>query len=178
MADKSTLARPYARAVFELAREARSYAQWSQRLAFAAAAVADADARKLLDDPLRTPRGQVELLLDLCGEPQAEELRNFLRALADNDRLGVLPEIAHAYEALRAEAEGRIEVEVRSAEPIDETTRAALARALEARLQRAVEVANVIDAGLIGGAVIRAGDLVIDGSVHGRLEGLAAALKR
>ena len=124
------------------------------------------------------PPAQVELLLELCGEKDAAEFANFLRMLSDNGRLGVLPEIAAAYEALRAEAEGRIEVEVRSAQPLGDATRAALQSALERRLSRAVTLANVIDPSLIGGAVIRAGDLVIDGSVHGRLQDLAAALKR
>jgi F-type H+-transporting ATPase subunit delta len=178
VADKSTLARPYARAVFELARDSREYEQWSRRLAVAAAAMRNDDVRKLLDDPRRTPVRQVELLLDLCGEPHAPELGNFFRMLADNGRLGVLPEIALAYERLRDEAEGRIVVEVRSAAPLDDTLRESLKAALERRLAREVELANVIDPGLIGGAIIRAGDLVIDGSVHGRLQGLAAALKR
>jgi F-type H+-transporting ATPase subunit delta len=178
MADKGTLARPYARAVFELARDAGAFAPWSQRLALAAGAVQNGDVRRLLEDPRRTPKAQVELLLELCGEPHAPDLSNFLRTLADNGRLGVLPEIAAAFEALRAEAEGRIEVEVRSAQDLDERTRAALKAALERRLERTVELRNVIDPDLIGGAVIRAGDLVIDGSVHGRLEGLAVALKR
>lgn len=178
MADKSTLARPYARAVFELARESNALEQWSQRLAIGAAALRDEQVRRLLDDPRRPPAKQVELLLDLCGERTAPELSNFFRMLADNGRLGVLPEIAAAYEALRDEAEGRIEVEVRSAEPIGEAVHASLKKALERRLSRAVELQNVIDPSLIGGAVIRAGDLVIDGSVHGRLEALATALKR
>ena len=178
MADKSTLARPYARAVFELARESRDFERWSLRLQVAAEAMHNADVRKLLEDPRRTPARQVELMLDLCGEPTAPDLSNFLRTLADNGRLGVLPEIALAYEQLRDEAEGRIEVEVRSAEPLDDALRATLKKALERRLQREVELQNVIDSDLIGGAIIRAGDLVIDGSVHGRLQGLAAALKR
>jgi len=178
VADKSTLARPYARAVFELARESGGYEQWSQRLAIGAAALRNEQVRKLLDDPRRTPAKQVELLLDLCGEPHAADVSNLFRTLADNGRLVVLPEIAAAYETLRDEAEGRIEVEVRSAEPLSEATRASLKRALERRLARAVELENVIDPTVIGGAIIRAGDLVIDGSVHGRLEGLATALKR
>ena len=178
MADKSTLARPYARAVFELARESRSFEQWSQRLGLAAEAMRNDDVRKLLEDPRRTPARQVELMLELCGEPTAPDLSNFFRTLADNGRLRVLPEIELAYEQLRDEAEGRIEVEVRSAAPLDEELRGALKTALERRLEREVELENVIDPGLIGGAIIRAGDLVIDGSVHGRLQGLAAALKR
>ena len=178
MADKSTLARPYARALFQLAREAGNFEQWSQRLAIGAAAMREEKVRKLLDDPRRTLAAQVDLLLDLCGEPRAPELANFFRTLADNGRLGVLPEIAEAYETLRDEAEGRIEVEVRSATPLSDATRASLKSALERRLERSVELENVIDPGLIGGAIIRAGDLVIDGSVHGRLQGLATALKR
>ena len=178
MADKSTLARPYARAVFQLAQESGSFERWSQRLAIGAAALRNEQVRQLLDDPRRTPAAQVELLVDLCGEPGAPDLANFLRLLAVNGRLGVLPEILAAYETLRDEAEGRIEVEVRSAEPISDTVRASLKSALERRLERAVELENVIDPSLIGGAIIRAGDLVIDGSVRGRLQGLATALKR
>jgi len=178
VADKSTLARPYARAVFQLAQESGSFERWSQRLAIGAAALRNEQVRQLLDDPRRTPAAQVELLVDLCGEPGAPDLANFFRLLADNGRLGVLPEIAAAYETLRDEAEGRIEVEVRSAEPISDTVRASLKSALERRLERAVELENVIDPSLIGGAIIRAGDLVIDGSVRGRLQGLATALKR
>ena len=178
MADKSTIARPYARALFQLARDSGTLEQWSQRLEIGAAALRDEQVRKLLDDPRRTTASQVEVLLDLCGEPGAADLANFFRTLADNGRLVVLPEIAAAYEALRDEAEGRIEVEVRSAEPISDAIRASLKSALERRLERAVELENVIDPSLIGGAIIRAGDLVIDGSVHGRLQGLATALKR
>jgi F-type H+-transporting ATPase subunit delta len=178
VADKSTLARPYARAVFQLAQESGSFERWSQRLAIGAAALRNEQVRQLLDDPRRTPAAQVELLVALCGEPGAPDLANFFRLLADNGRLGVLPEIAAAYETLRDEAEGRIEVEVRSAEPISDTVRASLKSALERRLERAVELENVIDPSLIGGAIIRAGDLVIDGSVRGRLQGLATALKR
>jgi F-type H+-transporting ATPase subunit delta len=178
MADKSTLARPYARAVFELARDGGLYDAWSRRLAFGAAALGNAQVCRLLDDPRRARNEQMQLLLDLCGEPLAPDLANFFHILADNGRLGVLPEIAAAYEDLRAEAENRVDVEVRSAAPIDEAMRAALKRALERRLARSVQLSNVIDPNLIGGAVIRAGDLVIDGSVHGRLDGLAAALKR
>jgi F-type H+-transporting ATPase subunit delta len=178
VAVKSTLARPYARAVFQLAQESRSFEQWSRRLAIGAAALRDEQVRKLLDDPRRTFGAQVDLLLDLCGEPNAPDLANFFRTLADNGRLNVLPEIAEAYETMRDEAEGRIEVEVRSAEPISDAIRASLKSALERRLARSVELQNVIDPSLIGGAIIRAGDLVIDGSVHGRLQGLATALKR
>jgi len=178
VADKSTIARPYARAVFQLAQESGSFERWSQRLAIGAAALRNEQVRQLLDDPRRTPAAQVELLVDLCGEPGAPDLANFFRLLADNGRLDVLPEIAAAYETLRDEAEGRIEVEVRSAEPISDTVRASLKSALERRLERAVELENVIDPSLIGGAIIRAGDLVIDGSVRGRLQGLATALKR
>jgi F-type H+-transporting ATPase subunit delta len=178
VADKSTIARPYARAVFQLARESGGFEQWSQRLAIGAAGLRNEQVRQLLDDPRRTFAAQVDVMLDLCGEPNAPDLANFFRTLADNGRLGVLPEIAAAYEAMRDEAEGRIEVEVRSAEPISDAIRASLKSALERRLERAVELQNVIDPSLIGGAIIRAGDLVIDGSVHGRLQGLATALKR
>ncbi len=177
MADNITLARPYARAVFELAREGNSMAAWSDVLALAAAGVGNTHLRALLDDPTRTPEEQAELIARLYTDGFGEPQRNFVRLLATNDRLGVLPEILERYEALRAEAENTLEVELRSVQPIGEAELAKIVSALKARLGREINVETVIDESLIGGVVIKADDLVIDGSVRARLDALATSLK-
>lgn len=177
MADNITLARPYARAVFEIARDGNALGHWSDVLAIAAAAVQNEQLRALLDDPARTPLEQTDLLSRVFPSGLAGDTHNLMHLIAENDRLGVLPEIAERYEALRAEAENKIDVELRSVEPIGEDERAKLASALRARLGREVQMETVIDPSLIGGVVITAGDLVIDGSVRARLDALATDLK-
>ena len=176
MTDQTTIARPYAKAVFELACERGELAAWSGALELVSAAVVHAQMRDLLDDPRRTSVERAALLLRLFREEPGLLVRNFVRLLSENGRLDVLPDIALAYEALRAEAEGTVEVELRSVEPVSEESQARIVRALRARLGREVHMTNVVDETLIGGAVIRAGDLVIDGSLRARLDKLAGTL--
>ncbi len=177
MADNTTLARPYARAVFDLAHAAGALAPWGEFLTIAAAAVQEEKLRDLLDEPSRTPEGQAVLLASVFSEPPAGEQRNLLRLLAYNERLDVLPEIAESYEELRAAAENTLEVEVTSVDPLDAEATDTLARALRARLGREVQLVNRTDPEIIGGVVVKAGDLVIDGSARARLERLASTLR-
>lgn len=174
MAEKVTLARPYARAAFEAAREHKDFEHWSQMLAAAAATVADERVVKLLSSPRVQPADLVELIAEASGAD--ERGRNFLSTLAQNRRLGVLPEVAAIYEELRAEVENIADVHVTSAVQLDEAQRARLAAALKKRLKREVRLHCAVDAGLIGGAVVRAGDFVIDGSLRARLERLATQI--
>ena len=174
MAEKVTLARPYARAAFEAAREHKDYDRWSQMLAAAATTVADARVVKLLSSPRVQPTDLVELIVAANGAD--ERGRNFLGTLAQNRRLGVLPEVAAIYEELRAEVENITDVHVTSAVELDEAQRARLAAALKKRLKREVRLHTAVDAGLIGGAIVRAGDFVIDGSLRARLERLASQI--
>ena len=176
MADKITIARPYAKAAFEQARDRKRLGPWSQALRTAAAVVADPRVGSLLGNPRVTPQELAALVIETAGRELDEEGRNFVRTLADNRRLAVLPEISALFDELKSEAEGIVEVTVTSAAPLDEAERRKLAQALERRLGRQVRMQCATDPKLIGGAVLRAGDLVIDGSLRGRLERIAYEL--
>ncbi len=177
MAELSTVARPYAQAVFELAQEQDSLASWSTMLEAAAAVSADVDVRQILASP-GVSSGQVaDLFIDVCGDALDDAGRNLVRVLAGNRRLGLLGEVAAQYAALRAEAERTIDAQVISAFELSEGQQTKLAGALKKHLGRDVRLTCEIDKTLIGGAVIHAGDLVIDGSALGRLGRLAGQLE-
>ena len=177
MADRATIARPYARAAFAHAQEAKDLRGWSKLLGSAAVAASDSRVARLLGNPHVTGDELVELLGGFSGKAAGEGGRNFLRALAENRRLGLLREIAAQFEALRAEVEGVVDVEVIAAHEIAAPQEKRLAQALTKRLGREVRMHTRIDETLIGGAIVRAGDLVIDGSLKGRIERLGSALK-
>ncbi len=176
MAEKSTLARPYANAIFQLAREQGELAKWSGMLQLIAVVAEDPTMRQLIGNP-EFERSRLEaLFLEICGDGLDEQGRNLVRLLIENKRLEVAPQIADLYEARRAEAEGTVDVEVVSAFPLDADLQAQLAAALERRLGQEVNLRVKIDESLIGGVLVRAGDLVIDASITGRLEQLANTL--
>jgi F-type H+-transporting ATPase subunit delta len=176
MAEKITVARPYARAVFELARERDAFARWSGLLAIAARVAADPAFSKLLGNPRVEDRKLADVVIELCGDEADELGGNFIRLLADNDRLAYLPEISQEFEMLRAEAEKIVDIVVTSAVALDEPQQQKIAAAMGERLGSNVRLHCDIDESLLGGAVVRAGDLVIDGSLRGRLDRLAGAL--
>src|SRR5688572_1401377 len=176
MAEKATIARPYAKAAFESARQHRALESWSKVLATASSVVQDERVARLLSSPKVKPEQLSGLIGDLAGGDLDEQTRNFLATLASNRRLGFLPEIASMYEALRAEAENTADVHVVSAVALDEAQKQRLAAALKKRLQREVRLHCEVDASLIGGAIVRTGDFVIDGSLKARLERLASAM--
>ncbi len=176
MADKSTIARPYAKAAFEEARDRKRLGPWSEALQNAAAVVSDSRVEDLLGNPRVTPEELATLVSEIAGPQLDEQGRNFVRTLADNRRLSLLPEISARFDELKGEAEGVIDVTVTSAAPLDDSQRGKLATALERRLKRSVRLQCATDPALIGGAVLRAGDLVIDGSLRGRLERIAYEL--
>jgi F-type H+-transporting ATPase subunit delta len=174
MAEKVTLARPYARAAFEAARERGEFERWSLLLAAAAALVTDERVAKLLQSPRVQPADLVELIA--AASAADEHGRNFLNTLAQNRRLNLLPEVAAIYEDLRAEAENVTDVHVISAVRLSDAQLERLSLALKRRLKRDIRLHFALDAGLIGGAIVRAGDFVIDGSLKARLERLATQL--
>lgn len=176
MADKSTIARPYAKAAFEEARARGRLGPWSEALRTAAAVVGDPRVEALLGNPRVTPQELAALVIEIAGPQLDEEGRNFVRTLADNRRLALLPEVSERFDELKSEAEGVIDVTVTSAAPLDDSQRGKLASALQKRLGRTVRLQCATDPALIGGAVLRAGDLVIDGSLRGRLERIAYEL--
>ena len=175
MSEQATLARPYARAVFELAREGGDFAAWSEALAALSEAVAAPEVAALIGHPALT-RAQLGEAFAEALKGASAPVRNLVRLLAENGRLRLLPAIRDGYEALRAEAEGRVDVRVTTAVEADEAIRGALAEAIARRLARKVNVSWSVDASLLGGALIRAGDTVIDGSVVGELERLRQAV--
>lgn len=176
--ERTTLARPYAEAVFRLARERKSLGPWSEMLKLAAAVARDPQMNRLIDNP-RVPRERfVEFFLDVCGKKLDPDGANFIRLLTENRRIQLLPEIAALYETLRAEAETRVEAEVVSAAAVSAEQLQTIAAALKKRLGRDVSLATRLDPSLVGGIVIRAGDLVIDGSVRGKLGALATHLTK
>lgn len=176
MAELSTIARPYAKAAFEYARESGQLAQWAEQLATAAAVVADSDLKVALGDPSLTAEQQAQTLCDVCGDALGAQVRNFIGVLASNKRLSLLPEIYALFAQYRANQEKTVDVEVISAFDLADATRDKLASVLGKKLERQVNVRTSTDRNLLGGVLIRAGDLVIDGSVRGRLNKLAAAM--
>jgi F-type H+-transporting ATPase subunit delta len=172
MAEKATIARPYARAAFEHARERQALGAWSQLLAAGAAVAATAGAEALFGNPRVGAAALVDLIAAVAAESGVAvgaDGRNFLAVLAHGHRLAFLPEIAAQYEARRAEVENTIDVEVTTALALEPAQRAALEAALARRFGRKVRLEERVDAALVGGAIVRAGDLVIDGSLQGRL---------
>jgi F-type H+-transporting ATPase subunit delta len=176
MADKSTIARPYARAAFEEARQTKRLAPWSEALHAAAAVVQDARVVALLGNPHVTPEELATLVIGIVGPKLGAEGGNFVRTLAANRRLACLPEIAALFEVLKDAAEGVADVSVTSATALDAAQQQRLAAALEKRLKRTVRLHCATDPRLIGGAVVQSGDLVIDGSLRSRLERIAYEL--
>lgn len=176
MAELNTIARPYARAAFETAEASGAFAAWGSLLQSAAAAVEQPEFEMLIGNPQVDTDALASLLDEITGKVAGESGSEFLALLAQRNRLLALPAIALQFEALRAVAENRADVEVISAVPLTDEQKQAYAKAMQRRLGREVVIHPRVDASLLGGAVIRAGDLVIDGSVKGRLAKLAASL--
>ena len=176
MAERATIARPYAKAAFAYAQEAGRLAQWSTWLGTARNVVASEEFQKLERSPGVRTEQLMSLVADVCGEQLDDNGRAFLALLTENGRLDYLPEIAGRFEELKAEAENVVDVEVVSATALDERQRERLAGALRTRLRRDVRLHCTVDPSLIGGAVVRAGDLAIDGSLKGKLARLETEL--
>ncbi|MFT3754523.1 MAG: F0F1 ATP synthase subunit delta [Pseudoxanthomonas sp.] len=173
MSQALTLARPYARAAFGIAKDEGNLAAWSNALGFAAQVAADPRAAALLLNPELPDTDAIALL---SPEGAGESFGRFLGLLAENRRLPQLPEIAGLYEELRAEAERVVRAKVTSAAILPPEKLDAIKAALQKRFGRQVDVETAIDTSLIGGALIDAGDVVIDGSLKGKLERLQTAL--
>jgi F-type H+-transporting ATPase subunit delta len=176
MAELSTLARPYAKGLYAVAKEKSALDAWSEKLALLAALVGDKRVFASLASPALTAADQVTVFAKLCGETLGTEATNFLSVLAENRRIALLPQIFEQYQLLKAAQDKTIDVEVVSAFPIDGTTEQTLADKLSKKLDRKVKISTRVDETLLGGVLIKAGDMVIDGSVRGRLNKLAEAM--
>ena len=176
MAEITTVARPYSQAVFEFAQSKNKFAEWSQMLDFMSAVVTEPQMQSLVNNASIKKDQLTKLMSDICSGKLDEHGLNFIKVLMENRRLVLLPEIALQYETLRAEAEGTIEAEIVSAFAVSEAQQSEIADALQKRLGRKVTLKATINENLIGGAIVKAGDLVIDGSALGRLDKLSSAM--
>jgi F-type H+-transporting ATPase subunit delta len=176
MAEKTTIARPYAKAAFQEAQGDKDLSPWSQTLRAAATAVRDPRVHELLGNPSVSGEDLAQFVMGVTGAGLDEHRQNFFRMLAENHRLGFLPEISTLFDEYKDEAESVIDVTVTSAAPIDSAQQQALSKALERKLKRTVRLHCATDSTLIGGAILRAGDTVIDGSLLSRLKRIAFEL--
>ncbi|WP_417313180.1 F0F1 ATP synthase subunit delta [Ectopseudomonas khazarica] len=177
MAELTTLARPYAKAAFEHAQAHQQLANWSAMLGLAAAVSLDDTMQRVLKAPRLTSTEKATTFVEVCGDKFDAQAQNFIRVIAENDRLALLPDVFALFELYKAEQEKSIDVDVTSAFALSDEQQDKLAKVLSARLGREVRLHAAEDANLIGGVIIRAGDLVIDGSVRGKIAKLAEALK-
>ena len=175
-ADATTIARPYAEAIFVRAIETDKLDLWSDMLDLLATAARDPALSGLIASPKLDKAQMTGLILDIGGGRLSEEGQNLVRVLVANGRLAVLPEIASHFEARKAEHQGTIEVHVTSAFALKPEQEQQLAAALKRKLGREIRISSEEDPNLIGGFHLRAGDMVIDGSVSGQLGKLANEL--
>ena len=178
MAEYTTSARPYARAVFALATQTSSVDSWGEALALLAAVASDAGMQELLDKPQLSKEQKGELMLKVVSDKLNQQQQNLVRLMAENGRLRALVEVAHQFEIYRAEAEGKVEAEVISAFALTSEQEKAITKMLKSKLGRDVSITTSTDESLIGGVIIKAGDTIIDGSMKSQLESLAISLSR
>ena len=176
MIEPITLARPYARAAFEHARGAGELAQWQDALDQLAAVTRDHKVSVMLKSPSQTAQQRAENLAALIGDSLPASVVNLLMIMADNGRLSLLPEVAALFEQFKQAVESTVTVVVTSAYPLSDDETRVLSETMTSKLDRSVTLTSETDPSLLGGAIIRADDLVIDGSVRGRLDKLAGAL--
>jgi len=182
MTDTNTVARPYARALFDIAKREDALGEWAEALGSLARVVIDKDARVFLSRPDLDNEARVSFVSAVGAEAGAAALvgssrgQRLLHLLAENDRLSALPDIAERFDTLKAMAENTVEVTLVTASAADTGVTSNIAKALEKKLGRTVELVLEVDGELLGGAVIRAEDMVIDGSVKARLQTLAETL--
>jgi F-type H+-transporting ATPase subunit delta len=178
MAELATLARPYANAVFAVAKQDGELERWSRMLGFLAVAAGDSQVKLLLDSPEVADEQKAFRLSEVCGDELNDRARKFVQTLARNKRLDLIDEIRAQFESLRAAEEQVLDVEVVSAYPLSDEHSAAIGSSLRAKYSKEVNLTSVVDRNLLGGAIIRAGDTVIDGSVRGKLDKLAESLQK
>ena len=177
MMGQATVARPYARAAFAEARDKGAIDAWAEHLRFAAAIARDPQAARVLGNPKISATQLVQLFVPQ-GMDAGQPFARFLATLAENRRLALLAEIAEGFEQLKREHERVLQVTVRSAVPLDGDAERAMRDALKRRFGREIDLRQSLDESLIGGAVIDAGEVTIDGSVRGRLARMQTALRQ
>ena len=178
MAELSTMARPYAKAAFEYALSSEALGDWSKMLETAASVAEQPKVAELLASPSATSEQLSSIFIDLCGDELNKHGANFVAELAKNKRLSLLPQISEQFEELKAQQQQVVDVVVTSAYPLDEAQEKTLSDKLSHKLNQNVQMHTEVDKSLLGGVFIRAGDLVIDGSVRGKLAKLAEVMNQ
>ena len=177
MAEPATIARPYAEAAFEIARDAQALPAWSDMLRFAATIVRDPRVAEALDNPRLDAAAKQSLLLSIGGDRFTGEARNFIRVLVEGERVTLLPQISVMFETLKNDAEATAKATIESAFELDATQLSELTAALEKRFGRKIETTVTMNPELIGGARVTVGDAVLDGSVQAKLAAMHAQLR-
>ena len=176
MAEVSTIARPYALAAFKQAKQEGKLSEWSDMIEALSVIVSDPLVKGLIANP-RVKREQLaDLIIEVGGKALSDTGKNFVRVLAEKGRLKFVPEVRKIYEQERAESEGRSKVQVTSAFELNDAEKKKITSSMSKRLGTDVDLSVEVDDSLIGGVVIRAGDLVIDASLRGRMNRLANTL--
>lgn len=175
MAELATLARPYAEAIFDTAKEVDDFALWSETLAFLTSMIEEPLVRSVIANPRIDKNTVRRILLDICESQMTDTGINLVKILIDNDKLLIIPHIASQYERLRSEYQGYVEVEIASAYPVTPVQQQQTEAALQRRLGKGIVIKITLDNTLIGGWLVRIGDQVIDLSIKGRLQQLASA---
>ncbi len=178
MAEIATIARPYAEAVFRLAKQEGQLDAWSEQLSLARAVGADSEMQRLSDDPEISDAQLSGLFLGVCSTKLGPEAGNLISLLIENGRIAILPELVDQFETLKAKQGGVLEAKVTSAFAMSAEQIAALSVRLEARFHSKLNLTVEIDTSLIGGIIVSVGDEVYDASVQGKLQNMAYALKR
>jgi len=176
MAELSTLARPYAKAAFNVASEQNGLANWSAMLSTLAAVTLEQNVATVLSNPSLTSADKANFVTNLCADDLNDAGKQFVNTLADNHRLPLLAEIFNQFQVLKSELEKSVDVTVTSAFELSDTQQNTLSEKLAAKLGRDVSITTVVDNSIIGGVIIRADDFVIDGSVSGKLAKMAEAM--
>ena len=176
MSELTTVARPYAKAAFEFAVEAKAIDSWLTQLTFAAEVAKDETIKGFLSGGTSVEQVQT-LFLNVCGEQVDSKGQNFLKVMAENERLLVLPQVLEQFIALKADFDQEVAVDVTSAVEVTAEQKTKLSAALEKRLARKVKLNCTVDASIVSGLIIQAGDMVIDGSIKGKLSRLATSLQ-
>ena len=177
MAEIITVARPYAEAVFRLAKEGGCLAPWGDLLSVLSAMMEDSAMVAFVTSPKHTAEEVAKLIVELLGDQANAEAKNFIAALQDYQRLTLLPEIARQFELLKSREESVVEATVESAFPLNDQQAQELAGTLKAKFGKDVRLSTSVDPDLIGGVRIKVGDEVIDASVRGKLQAMAVSLK-
>lgn len=176
MAEISTIARPYAVAAFNLGKETKSLAKWSEMLGLAAAVASDTQMQAYIQDPKVISSELQSTFLKVCGDKLNEQGKNLIKVLVEYNRMSILPAISSAFEALKAQAEGVLDAQIIAAAKPSEAEVKDLVKRLEVKFGKKIEANVSVDAALIGGIKIIVGDTVIDASVKGQLQSLAYTL--